>query len=108
MPDNQNAGTLESLLIECAQHVYPNLLQSAISHVNTVPGDGTLVLEDREDFNKPAGRDKAIVGTIASVLRPGKAVQVSLQDNRWLHEGALKLARVRAVQTFLIDLLELQ
>ncbi|MCX6141687.1 MAG: hypothetical protein NTZ35_00560 [Ignavibacteriales bacterium] len=107
LPDNHNAGTLESLLIECAQQVYPNLLQSAITHVNSVSADGTLMADDLEDFNKPAGRNKAVVGTIASILRPGKSVQVSLQDNRWLRDAALNIARVKAVQDFLVSLLEL-
>ena len=107
LPDNASVGTLEDILIECAQQVYPNLLQSAIGHVNLVPGDATLVPDDVEDFKKPAGRNKAIVGTIASVLRPGKAVQVSVQDNRWLRDGTLTISRVKAVQDFLVSLLEL-
>jgi len=107
LPDNANMGTLENLLIECAQQVYPNLLQSAIGHVNSVPADATLVADDLEDFNKPSGRNKAIVGAIASVLRPGKAVQVSLQDNRWLRDASLNIPRVKAVQDFLVNLLEL-
>jgi hypothetical protein len=40
------------------------------------------------------------------ILRPGRAVQVSLQDNRWLRDTALGLPRVRAVQEFLMNLLE--
>ncbi len=92
LPDNSNPGTLEDLLIECATQVYPNLLHSASAHADTVAGDANLNADDRADFNKPAGRNKAIVGSIASVLRPGKAVQVSIQDNRWLKGANLNLA----------------
>jgi hypothetical protein len=50
---------------------------------------------------KPAGRKKAIVGAVANVLRPGKSVQVSLQDNRWLRDPrALALPQVARFQAF--------
>ena len=62
--------------------------------------------EDLDDLRKPAGRHKAIVGSMASILRPGKAVQVSLQDNRWLRDAALAIPRVKAVQDFLVSLLD--
>jgi len=107
LPDNHSPGTLEDLLIECAHRVYPNLLTSATTHIDNVPGDAALEADDLGDFKKPAGRNKAIVGSIASVLRPGKAVQVSIQDNRWLRGDNLNVARVKAVQDFLVDLMEL-
>lgn len=107
MPDNASAGTLEDILLDCAQHVYPTLLATATTHVDSASRDTSLVHEDLKELLKPAGRHKAIVGSIASILRPGKAVQVSLQDNRWLRDTALALPRVRAVQKFLTNLLEL-
>lgn len=107
LPDNQNPGTLEDLLLECASQIYPNLLQNATTYINSVSTDDELIADDLKDFEKPSGRNKAIVGSIASVLRPGKAVQVSIQDNRWLRDDALKIARVKAVQDFLAKLLEL-
>ena len=44
---------------------------------------------------------------MASILRPGRAVQNSLQDNRWLRDAALAIPRVKAVQDFLVSLLDL-
>ena len=39
----------------------------------------------RRAFESRRVENKAIIGSIASILRPGKAIQVSLQgDNRWL------------------------
>jgi hypothetical protein len=107
LPDNLAAGTLEDILLECAQHVYPGLLATAITHVDSAAQDSSLVKKDLEESQSRSGRSKAIVGSIASVLRPGKAVQVSLQDNRWLRDTALALPRVRAIQQFLMTLLEL-
>jgi hypothetical protein len=107
LPDNNSQGTLEDLLIECAGLVYPGLLDSATAHVDAALSDTTLVARDLEDIKKPAGRNKAIVGSIASILRPGKAIQVSIQDNRWLREHALSISRVKAVQKFLASILGL-
>ena len=107
LPDNESEGNLEDLLIECAESAYPNLLVSAMAHVNTAINDQTLKTDDGEDLAKIPVRNKAIVGTIASVLRPGKAVQVSIQDNRWLRDNNLNLDRIKTVQTFFASLLDL-
>jgi len=108
LPDNQAQGTLEDILLECAGHVYPGLLATASGHVGAAHRDQSLSTEDLEELAKPAGTNKAVVASVASILRPGKAIQVSIQDNRWLREtSTLQLPRVRAVQDFLVNLLEL-
>lgn len=107
LPDNQNRGTLEDILIDCASHGYSNLLVSANAHVNAALNDGSLTRDDLRDLRKPAGVKKAIVSSIASVLRPGKAVQVSLQDNGWLRGSALSNPRLRLIQSFLCELFDL-
>lgn len=106
LPDNQAQGTLEDLLLECGRQVYPGLLSSAETHVDAALQD-TSLKEELKEIQKPAGRNKAIVGSMASILRPGRAVQVSLQDNRWLQDDALAIPRVKAVQEFLCDLFEI-
>lgn len=106
LPDNASPGTLEAILVECAAENYPQLSALATSYIDGV--DTTkLTSNDLKDFKKPAGRQKAIVSGIATVLRPSKALQVSLQDNEWLRGRALELPRVVAVRRFLADLLEL-
>jgi len=107
LPDNVMEGTLEDLMLECAQNIYPTLLASATTHVNDAEGDEGLNSKDLKALKKPAGKKKAIISAMASVLRPGKAIQVSIQDNRWLGTDGLKLARVKAVQDFLVSLFEL-
>jgi hypothetical protein len=108
LPDNVAQGTLEDVLLDCAQLVYPTLFATATMHVDSASNDASLVQDDLRELRKPAGRNKALIGAIASVLKPGRAIQVSLQDNRWLRDTALDLPRVRAVQSFLKDLLDLQ
>lgn len=107
LPDNQTQGTLEDLLIECGEAAYPTLLPTARAHVQQALEDATLSASDTEDLKSRAGKNKAIVGTVASVLRPGKAVQVSIQDNKWLRGENLNLVRINAVQDFLVRLLDL-
>lgn len=107
LPDNAAQGTLEDILLECAQSAYQGLLASATTHADAALNDANLTLEDLKDIKAPSGRSKAIVGAIASILRPAKATQVSIQDNRWLRGGTLDLPRVKAVQDFLAALFEL-
>lgn len=107
MPDNQSKGTLEDILLECGRQVYPGLYKTAAAHVDAALQDQSLVNEDLKELRKSAGKNKAIVGSMASILRPGRAVQNSIQDNRWLRDAALAIPRVKAVQAFLVNLLEM-
>jgi hypothetical protein len=106
LPDNVSAGTLETLLEECARENYAGLLGEASAYVDRIESVG-LTSEDLKDFQKPTGRSKAIISAVGAILRPGKAIQVSLQDNRWLRDRALELPRVRAVRDFLAKILEI-
>ncbi|MCP3143846.1 DUF3226 domain-containing protein [Pyxidicoccus xibeiensis] len=108
LPDNVTAGTLEDLLLECAQVHFPALLADVQMLVGKVQaGAYALAAEELKDFNKPAGPRKATVACIAGVLKPGKAIQVSIQDNRWLDGAALTRPRISAVLLFLKELLGL-
>lgn len=106
LPDNATQGTLEDLLLDSASVVYPGLLASATGYVSSAMSIG-LTADDLTEINKPAGKNKAIVGAMASILRPGKAVQVSIQDNRWLKGDALLCPRIKETQNFLSALFDL-
>jgi hypothetical protein len=107
LPDNVSSGNLEDVLLDCAREIYPGLLSSATIHVDTARADTGLLADELREVQRPAGRNKSIIGCMANVLRPGRAVQNSIQDNRWLRDKALALPRVRAIQEFLMSLLEL-
>ncbi len=107
LPNNQDQGTLEELLLECGEAAYPSLFPTALAHVQQALQDSSLSVKDLEDLHKPTGPNKAVIATVASVLRPGKSIQVSLQDNDWLRGETLNLPRIKAVQNFLVELLEL-
>lgn len=107
LPDNLNKGTLEDLLLESAALQYPALLSAAAGYVDAARNTGLIPAGHQDDIRKPAGRNKAVIGAMASLFKPGKAVQTSIQDNDWLRGAALSLPSILAVQQFLAELFEL-
>lgn len=108
LPDNVSPGTLEDLLVECAEHAYPSLIQAARVLVDSAENHAPeLRQEDLAELRKPAGRKKATIASIAAVLKPGKAIQTSIQDNRWLEGPTLDLPRIVALRGFLGELMGL-
>jgi len=106
LPDNISAGTLENVLLECAKISYPSLLEGAYKFVEGADLK-LLTDEDVKDFNKPSGKKKSVVGCISNILRPGKAVQVSVQDNRWIDANTFELPHIQSIIDFLTEVLEL-
>lgn len=104
LPDNTSNGTLENLLLACAEKAYPKLLAGAKAWVEPIQSDDRTIFineTERKEFAKPAGKAKAIASCIAGVLRPGKSIQVSIQDNLWLdHQDSLALPVVRSLKDF--------
>ena len=104
LPDNHSAGTLENLLLPAGEVVYSELSTAARTFVETVDVS-KLVSKDRQDFEKPCGKAKATVSAIGSILRPGKAIQVSLQDNQWITEKTIEaLPALKCFSDFLAAL----
>ena len=99
-PDNATQGTIEDLLIECGDAVYPNLIQGATTYVNGVNLD-VLDAKDKSLINKPSGTRKAVVACAANILKPGMSIATSIDQNRWLSETTRALPRVRALADFL-------
>lgn len=79
-PDSHTRGTLENLLLDGASVQYPDLHSNAVQYIDEAKKNYRL--ENSDDL-------KATVGVIANVLKPGKANQVSIQDNDWFTEKSL-------------------
>jgi hypothetical protein len=102
-PNNSAAGTLEDILLACAQINYPDLVACATNYISNI--DRTqLNQDDLKEIKKPAGENKAIVSSISSILRPGKTLQVSIQDNRWIDAQTISLDSVKLVKIFLDEI----
>lgn len=103
LPNNNENGTLENILISCAELVYPNLFDLSSNFVNNVNTE-QLENNDKKDFVKQSGFNKAFVGCIGNVLRPGKAIQVSIQDNKWVSDDTIEIENVQLFSDFLYNL----
>ncbi len=107
-PDNRVRGTVEDLLVHCAKLVYPHLAREAHSFREAVEVVGAEMPPDHiSEFRKPSGKQKVEVACIANVLKPGKAVQVSIHDNEWVCESSLQHPALAELNQFLIRLLAL-
>jgi hypothetical protein len=105
-PDNHNPGTLENLLDDCAALVYRELREEAQQFT---AGAATIrhANDDRKEFDKPTGKMKVTMGCIANFLRPAKAIQTSIADNRWLCDESLALPTIARLDAFIQDLIGL-
>lgn len=107
LPDNASQGTLEDVLLESAATQYPDLLSVAEDYVDHALQKGLIPKTHLKEIEKPAGRNKAVVGAMAALFKPGKAIQTSIQDHDWLRDKALSIPRIHAVQKFLEALFKL-
>jgi hypothetical protein len=109
LPNNEDKGTLETILLKCGDKVYPELIAGARAWIEPLdPRDNAVFVtaNERKYLAKPAGKVKAVVAAVASVLRPGRSVQVSIQDNRWLSDPeAMSIPEVAAFQAFVSSLI---
>ncbi|MEP6489353.1 hypothetical protein NDI43_13770 [Microcoleus vaginatus GB2-A3] len=81
LPDNASPGVLDTLLCECGQIAYPAYIEKASSYLNEFSESDRKFLKWK-NFD----RDKALVATVVSVLKPGKTNTTSIADNNWVSE----------------------
>lgn len=98
-PNNKDHGTLEQVLIQCAEIVYPNLLIAASKYLDEVE------VKYKQKWGH-SDSSKVLVGCISNVLRPGKSNQVSIQDNQWISESTANVLSVKILREFICNLLD--
>lgn len=100
LPDNQNRGVLDTLLVKCATEVYPDHKTGAELFLKQLD-------EPYRSHWKPFDAEKALVATIVSVLKPGKTNTVSINDNDWICERSMAaVGELATFVQFIRDLLE--
>ena len=99
-PDDQGAGTLEHILLTGAQINYPNLTACARNYIDYA--QGLPCAASRLAGNN---REKALVGAIANVLRPGRAPQSSIRDDRWFTADDLSTSPLHRGLSDFVDLI---
>jgi hypothetical protein len=53
------------------------------------------------ELGKPSSAVKARLALVANLLRPGKSIQVSIDDNEWLGQQGMQTSMVVAFVDFL-------
>ena len=104
IPDNSSQGTLEDILIECAEKNYADLLKQSRDYIDNI-NESLLTKEDLKEFHQSAGKNKALLSSITSILKPTKSLAVSLQDNRWIDKETLKLDRIALIRDFVGEII---
>jgi hypothetical protein len=86
MPDNQNTGALESILLEQARGVYPTLHNKANEFIQTVKTTPDAIPPKAELTTTGKNEGKAVLHAMTSVLKPGRTLQASIADHDWVPE----------------------
>jgi uncharacterized protein DUF3226 len=105
-PDNSKPGALEDILLECARINHPDIATRATALVTDLDKKYPAGHADLKALRTGVGKGKAMVGTIANVLRPGASVAVSLAQTNWMARPAFEHALVSGVDAFLGALLD--
>lgn len=101
-PNNSETGTLENLLLEGGKIIYPDLVTNAEQYVDSIP------LNYRKKYWSISSQQKVLFGVMANALRPGKANQVSIQDNKWISAETAGAPSQIKLRRFLQRMLEIE
>ena len=106
MPNCSDQGTLEDLLLACARKAYPQLHKAA----DELVGKRSGILADfdhkeRKEIEKPAGPNKVTLGVMGAFLKPGRTIQTSIQEHRWVSSETVALPALAPLIKFLSILL---
>ena len=93
-PDNNVKGTLEILLLDGARAQYQDLYCEAVEYIDRAKKNYKLRNSDGL---------KATVGVIANVLKPGRANQVSIQDDKWFTKESLDIVPSHSLFAVFLD-----
>lgn len=101
LPDNSNQGVLDALLCKCGESAYPEFMKRARAYIDQFTPE-----EIQKIGWKPFDKEKAIVATVASALKPGKTNTVSIGDDNWICSETIKnVSELNNIVSFLENLL---
>ena len=101
LPNNKDEGTLDSILVDCAASVYPGHKDAAEIYVNSFD-------EVHIQHFRPFSREKALIASIVSILKPGMANTPSIAQDKWISAQTIAAINdLRLLHGFLEDLLGL-
>ena len=88
-PDCRQQGTLERLLLDGADRSYPKLRVEADKYISAVKDISRTDTKEKYRFSSFDG-DKATVGVMVNVLKPGRPNQASIFDDKWFTNDTLR------------------
>jgi hypothetical protein len=100
LPDNARQGVVEHLVIECGDHVYPTHMERAQRYVRDFVASDPATATKWDPFDE----QKAVIASVASLLRPGKTNAVTIEDNLWLSDETKHLPKLAELLRFLREL----
>jgi len=101
LPDNSNQGVLDTLISNCGKSVYPEFMQRAELYIEQFSQE-----EIQRIGWKPFDKEKAIIATVASVLKPGMTNTASISGDNWIcSETVAAIPELNDVVSFLKKLL---
>lgn len=105
LPDCTRRGTLEDVVLAAGKQAFPGLAGAAEAFVDgglSKDPHWGLSRSDLAPLRKPAGKNKVTVAIMAAVLKPGKTLAVTLQDNAWFTTQSLPtIPELAALVSFL-------
>jgi hypothetical protein len=105
-PGGGQPGTLEDVLIPIAGTRFPDLHTHATSFVQTWQQQDSAALSgDYKELRKPKGGLKATLSAMVSLLKPGKGLPPSIQDQKWIPDDVSSCVVLKPLMDFLTALL---
>lgn len=104
-PGDGRRGTLENVLLECAEISEPVLKSASVKFIEEVHGGYSAESVSIKKSRTPSGSLKATCGGLASILKPGGSVAVSLRQSRWLPENAALPDSANRAREYLVSIL---
>lgn len=110
LPNNQENGTLEDTMLECATTSYPQLLPIAdtvIASVNSALDANIdwLSRPERDLFKKPYGQNKTRISVVGAIMKPTYAVQNTYREHNWITAETLVQPKLALLASFLRNLI---
>jgi hypothetical protein len=104
LPDNNHAGTLETVLLDCAVTSYSSYRQPAIDFVEEIATSAPANLPELAPLRRGAGREKAAAGAIGNLLFPAASLAVAIERGNWLQPVLGTESGLIAARSFLDSL----
>ena len=106
LPDGESTGTIESILLSCAETRFAGLTAKARKFVEALPvPEDNISCDDLKQFYRPSGKAKAMMGCISNQFRPGRPIHAAIEDIDFLNDDTEQLADVAPYVHFIRDLI---